>query len=315
MDLSKNSIFFFILCFILSSCTRFEKHSETKYKTKNVFIIVIDGARYSETWGDSTHKNIPFLSDSLSKLGVINTEFFNDGYTLTIPGHVEIMTSIRQSIDNSGNQFPEYPSFMQFWSQKYDSSGNSAWIITSKDKLEVLCNCNLQDWKNKYIPKTNCGVNGNGTGYRNDLVTFDTLISVLSQKHPRLVLINFSETDSWAHCNNWTNYIKSIKQIDSLAYEIFKFVFQDSFYNGKTTIFITNDHGRHIDTVGDGFVSHGCNCLGCRHVIFYAYGPDFRSNLKVSTTRKLSDISTTIAEILDFEMQYSDGQVMTELFK
>ncbi|MDB4754850.1 hypothetical protein OAF80_00180, partial [bacterium] len=43
--------------------------STTKYKTQNVVIVVIDGPRYSETWGDSTHQYIPHLSNELSSTG------------------------------------------------------------------------------------------------------------------------------------------------------------------------------------------------------------------------------------------------------
>lgn len=298
-----------------TNCTNTNIYNTKEYKTKCVIVVVMDGARYSETFGDSTHSNIHFLSDTLSKFGVINTEFYNNGFTLTIPGHTQIMTGIRQLIDNSGVKKPEYPSFMQCWSSSYDTTANNTWIITSKDKLEVLNNCNLSDWKNKYLPKTNCGINGNGTGYRNDKTTFDTLISIMSIKHPKLIIVNFCQPDNSGHSGNWNNYLKGIKLVDSLTFEIFKFVMKDTFYSGKTTIFYTNDHGRHLDTVKDGFVSHGCSCLGCRHLMFFAYGPDFISNVQLKKERNLSDISKTIAELLHFDMQYSDGRVMTELFK
>lgn len=80
-------------------------------------------------------------------------------------------------------------------------------------------------------------------------------------------------------------------------------------------MFVTNDHGRHLDTVSVGFSSHGDGCEGCRHVMFYAYGPDFKQNVVVNNPRDLIDISATIAELLQFKMPYGKGQVMMELFK
>jgi hypothetical protein len=46
------------------------------YKTEKAIIIVMDGARYSETWGDENHTYIPKQS-ALSNLSVLNDHFYN----------------------------------------------------------------------------------------------------------------------------------------------------------------------------------------------------------------------------------------------
>src|SRR4051812_45305515 len=61
-----------------------------KYKTKYVIVIVVDGPRYSETWGDSLHKFIPYMANEIGKSGVIFSNFYNDGYTYTSSGHAAI---------------------------------------------------------------------------------------------------------------------------------------------------------------------------------------------------------------------------------
>ena len=40
-----------------------------------------------------------------------------------------------------------------------------------------------------------------------------------------------------------------------------------AFYKDKTTLIVSNDHGRHIDSKG-GFQNHGDDCAGCRHIEF-----------------------------------------------
>ena len=63
-----------VLPLVLNSCS---KDYLKEYKTENVIIIVVDGQRYSEGWGDSTHQYIPFFSTKIAAFGVVNTAFYN----------------------------------------------------------------------------------------------------------------------------------------------------------------------------------------------------------------------------------------------
>lgn len=302
-----------LIVIIISSCSK--ENLESKYITKNVIVIVIDGARYSETWGDTNRQYIPRLSNQLSKLGIINTQFYNNGPTYTLSGHTSITTGYYQEIDNSGKEFPLYPSFFQCWNEKYKLSPQFSWIITSKDKLEVLRNCLFIGYKNKYLPSTDCGMEGIGSGYRQDSLTLRKILNTLNNYHPRLLLINFREPDYSAHTGIWEDYIKGIKNTDEYAFKIWEYLQSDNYYKGKTTLFITNDHGRHLDKVLNGFIDHGDSCLGCRHINFFAYGPDFKENIILNTKRDIIDISATISELLGFDMRFSQGKIMDELFK
>jgi hypothetical protein len=167
---------------IFFSCTK--ESIPDKYKTKNVIVIVIDGARYSETWGDTSHQFIPFFANEISKNGIINTEFFNNGPTYTLAGHSALTTGNYQQINNTGIEVPMYPSVFQYLIKHKQLKTNNAWIISSKDKLEVLNNCLLNSWNNKYSPSTNCGINGLGSGYRDDSISVVRLIETLSNFHP-----------------------------------------------------------------------------------------------------------------------------------
>jgi len=64
-----------VLLLVLNSCS---KDSLREYKTENVIIIVVDGVRYSETWGDTTHQYIPYFSNEIADFGVVNTSFYNN---------------------------------------------------------------------------------------------------------------------------------------------------------------------------------------------------------------------------------------------
>jgi hypothetical protein len=278
-------------------------------KTRNVIVIVVDGARYSETWGDSTHQYIPNLY-ALRSEGVVVTNFKNNGFTWTDPGHTAISSGNYENVDNSGTELPTYPSMFQSFLKSSGQPIEKSWVITSKEKLQILANCKMPDWQNKYIPRTDCG-----PGYRSDDTTYTHAGNVMRKYHPNLMLINLKDPDVSGHGNYWKGYLKGIQTTDAQIRGIYDQVQSDPIYKDRTTIIITNDHGRHLNGIADGFVSHGCDCDGCRHIEFFAIGPDFKKGVSLNTAYEQIDISQTVAKLLNFKMEYSKGKVMAELFK
>ncbi len=282
---------------------------DSNYKTKNVVVVIIDGPRFSETWGHPNKAYVPFLSQKLAPKGIVNQEFYNLANTQTISGHTASITGVYELMNNNGLQYPSYPSFMQYWLAATEESSEKAWIITSKKKLEILGNSSNIDWRNKYLPMVDA-VN------RSDIETFQRVKEVMTSHKPSLLFINLSGPDRAGHGDRWEEYLNNISIADSLLNEIVNLVDSIPYYKGETTVFMTNDHGRHLDGVADGFISHGDLCHGCTHINFFAYGPDFYSNLIVDDQiREQIDIVPTIGSLLGFEMDQLNGNVMTELFK
>lgn len=284
-------------------------------KTQNIVIVVVDGFRYSEGWGEANHKYIPFMADSMAKYGVVNSAFYNLGHTYTTAGHTSILTGIYQSIDNNGNELPQYPSVFQYWNKYSLSDSKKSWIIASKGKLKILSDCNYRSFKGKFSPSVNCGTDGLGNGYREDSLTLKLALSVFSEFKPNLVLINFRDPDYSAHSGSWNGYINGVKATDRYVFRLWKFLQNNEFYKNKTALFVTSDHGRHLDGIGDGFAGHGDDCDGCRHIGFFAFGPDFKQNIILNAKREQIDLSVTIAAMLGFTLNQSKGKVMTEIFE
>lgn len=285
------------------------------YQTKNVIVVVIDGPRYSETWGAAGQPHVPYLARELAKQGVVSTAFFNDGFTYTNAGHAAITTGVRQGINNGGRELPRKPSFFQYWLEATGSAAEKAWLVTSKDKLSILADTKDKNYQGKFMPAFDCGINGPFTGYREDSVTLRVARQVLARHRPHLLLINFKEPDARAHQGDWDDYLAGISSTDRYVYELWNFLQNDAHYRGTTTLLVTNDHGRHLDGHADGFVSHGDNCRGCRHLTFFAAGPDFKTGKIVTTPYNQTDIPATIAALLGFKMPTGEGQVMRDLFK
>jgi alkaline phosphatase len=292
------------------------KKSDASYshKTKNVIIVVVDGARYTETWGLTSRALIPNRSALLNE-GVLCTNFYNNGYTFTNAGHTAICTGVYQYIDNYGEEIPQHPSIFQYWLKQTKKSADNAWIIASKDKLTILSDCLDSDWKGKYLPKTDCGNNGPGTGYREDSITFKHVKNIMQNNHPGLMLINFKEPDASGHANDTAGYVRGIIDTDKYIRLLWELIQNDSVYKDQTTLIVTNDHGRHTAGHLDGFVSHTDKCEGCKHIEFFALGPDFRKNYVCEKPHDQIDIANTVGELLGFSIPTSNGKAMKEFFK
>ena len=100
-----------------------------------------------------------------------------------------------------------------------------------------------------------------------------------------------------------------------VAYQLWLKIQSDPVYKDKTTLIVTNDHGRHNNGTSTGWKEHGHddtsnNCMGCTHVMLLAMGPDVKTGEELMTGMELPDLAPTVAALLDFEMPDTTGSVM-----
>jgi len=313
----KISIFFLLLLGVAAfSFTHKVEVDEVvrKYQTENIIVLIIDGPRLTETFGDDSCRFIPNLSKELAPQGVLIKGFRNNGPTYTNAGHSAITTGHYQRINNNGEELPKRPSMFQYFLKNSGFDSSQSMVIASKGKLSILTDTKDRKWRGQYRPFMYCGTDGKGEGYTSDVYTWRDAQKLLKQYHPKLVLINLLEVDVKGHQNDWQGYLKGLRNTDRTAKELWDFIQSDSIYSGKTSLIITNDHGRHLDGRKDGFVSHGDNCEGCRQMYLIALGPDFKRNVVLENKYEQIDISATIAQMLHFDMITSEGIVMKDLF-
>jgi predicted AlkP superfamily pyrophosphatase or phosphodiesterase len=282
--------------------------------TENVIVIVVDGPRYADTWEAPGTPLIPHRK-ALSKEGALCASFYNSGLTLTISGHTAIATGIYEILNNTGAQTPSFPSYMQAWLKTFSQPASKAWIVASKDKLEVIKNCMDPKWKNTFNPIANCGKEGLGSGYREDIITINKVKEILIAHKPNLMLVNLKQPDMAGHSGDSLAYVQGIKDSDEQVKQLWDFIQKNEHYKNKTSVIITNDHGRHTPGHLDGFRSHGDNCAGCRHIEFLGLGPAFKKNYISTTAYSQIDIAPTIAYLLGFKMPFGNGTVMIDLLE
>ncbi len=284
------------------------------FQTRNLVIVIMDGPRWTETFGEPTMQYIPGMKNLVNQ-ATLFTNFRNDGPTRTTNGHTAISTGVYQEIDNGGQELPDHPGMFQRWIAANKKDNSSAWIISSKDKLEVLKNCKDPSWQNLYMPRTNCGNNGLATGHRMDTTTFRKAKEILSEYHPALSWISFKEPDVAGHANNWNNYLQGIRDVDNYIVAIWNFIQSDPHYSDKTTMVVTNDHGRHLNSVADGFVSHGDYCEGCKHIMLFVIGPDTPKGKVISDTYGMTDLHASIISLMGIDNPVASGQIIPGLFE
>ena len=286
------------------------------FQATSVVILVIDGPRQSELWGDPSRANIPHLDRELRPLGVLLPGFRNNGPTYTTSGHTAIATGIYEDLDNTvGSQLPSHAGLFQHFLEASGLPAEKAWVITSKDKLAILGDTAQPGWQGRHQPQRWCGAGGTGPGYADDAETMRKVKQVLATWHPRLMLINLKQPDAAGHAGVWTEYLAALRASDAHAAELWNALQADPQYRDRTAFFVTHDHGRHLDGIADGFRNHGDGCPGCRAVALLALGPDFRAGTVVPAGGELVDLPVTVAAILGFPLPDARGRVLTELFR
>ncbi len=270
--------------------------------TQNVIIVVLDGARYTETFGaESTY--IRKIWTKLKPNGAIFTNYRNDGRTVTIPGHTTIETGTWQTIDNYGLERPTMPTIFEYFRKAIGATESENYIATGKKKLRVLS----YSTHNQDGPAYKAAVSvADG-----DRAVMDSVFFHMNTDHPRLILINLADIDGAAHDKGWKSYTTAITRADSLVYVLWQNIQSNSSYIGTTTLIVTNDHGRHDDAHG-GFKDHGCTCEGCRHIMLFMAGRNIPSGVVDTLKAKQIDIAPTVGELLGFPTPLAVGKSLLQ---
>ena len=262
-----------------------------------MIIVVVDGGRYSETFGAGP-RNIPHMFNELGPKGTIFTNFriADEGLTSTNPGQASILTGTWQVIENDGTERPNKPTIFEYFRKEVSSKNTDCFVVGGKEKMEALSYSTFSGYGSDYGASTNCFD-------ADDDQVYDSLAKVMDTYHPKIILVNFPTTDAKGHSGVRNDYVNALTNADRLVYQLWQKIQSDSFYKNNTTMFVTNDHGRHtID-----FKDHGCNCNGCQHIMLLAIGKNIPEGIINSEIHHQIDIASTVGKLLGFSTPYTKG--------
>lgn len=284
-------------------------------KARHQIIAVIDGPRWSETWGEPGTPHIPMMARELAPQGALYTDFRNEGKTNTNCGHSALTTGIHELIENKGNELPSHPSLLQRFRDLTGLPPECAWVVSSKDKLYILGDTKDPAWKGRSVPRVDAGKPAKGPfgGYRDDPETMEVVLKVFAEHRPSLMVINLRQPDSSAHKKDWNGYLAGIVDCDRQIGRLWSTIQADPQLRDKTNLFVTNDHGRHLDGHADGYVNHSDDCEGCRHISLLAIGPDIPKGVTIATRRNQTDLAVTVAWLAGVDLPGSKGKRLDEM--
>ena len=285
-------------------------------KARHLIIAVIDGPRWSETWGEAGTPHIPVMAKELAPQGTMYTDFRNAGKTNTNCGHTALTTGVHEQIDNRGEELPSHPSLLQGFRDITGLPPESTWVVSSKDKLYILGDTKSPEWKGRSLPRVDAGMaidQGHFGGYRDDPLTMDLVLKVFAEYHPALMVINLRRPDSSAHKKDWDGYLAGIAECDRQIGRLWAAIQADPQLRDQTDLFVTNDHGRHLDGHADGYINHSDDCEGCRHISLLAIGLDIAKGKTIATRRNQTDLAVTVAWLAGVDLPAATGKRMDEL--
>jgi hypothetical protein len=274
------------------------------YETRHVVIVVIDGGRYTETLGDTSFANEPRQGRLMAPLGC-RGESWNEGVTNTIPGHAAVLSGTYQPLANDGTERPHLPTLFEYYRAATGAPASQTWFLSNKLKLAVMSNSDHPDYGELLGAQTKVDCPG-------DTGVVAAARARLFTDRPAIMALNLADTDVVAHSGSWQGYLRALQVADSLVYDLWTKIEADTGLAGQTTLFVTNDHGRHDDAHG-GFVNHGDYCTGCRRVQMLALGPDFKTGRVSTAVMQPVDVVPTVSVLLGIAVPYATGHVMEDL--
>jgi len=148
---------------------------------------------------------------------------------------------------------------------------------------------------------------------RLDAFTHHYALEYLKRQHPKALYIAYGETDDFAHDGRYDHYLKSARQTSNWLEELWSYLQKDPFYQDKTTLLITTDHGRG-DRPKSAWKSHGKSYKGSDAIWLAVIGPDTPALGAVNENGQLfqNQIAKTVAAFLglDYENVQKVGAVI-----
>lgn len=249
-------------------------------------------------------------------------------YWISYPGRAEVLSGFVDSAINS-NSYPTNTNtnVLEFINSRKGYQDKvvtfACWGATgrclNKENSKMLINVPWEDIRGNdlteaeslaneiqhYAPKTF------GWEERLDFEVYALAKSYIRSRHPKVIYIDFGDTDEYAHEGQYGHYLDDIHNLDEMIGNLWRMMQQDKFYSGKTTFFIVPDHGR---GVGNQWTSHGSGTPHSNETWFMVMGPDTAPMGEIKKKEQIfqDQYAKTIASILGFkyEPQIGAGEII-----
>lgn len=304
---------------------------DSQKEQSRVVIIAIDGLRWQEVFeGAKRDSLMPFLWEMGNKEGCLignrhkksKMEVAN-GIWKSYAGYSEMLCGVADDehiFDNRKKLNPNR-SVLEL-ADACSEYKNKVAAVASWDVVPYILNYRRSqlpiDYKSRHMVSAQV---------RCDSVTLNRALKTLGEKHPKLLFVEFCETDFYGHHGKWNEYLNAAHQNDAFIRKLWQYCQNDEFYKGNTTFIITCDHGRgeslgihvnrgEVDSAAS-WTEHGKHIAGSNQTWLVAFGNHIQhlGEVEGGKTIYTKQIAPTIASILNVPFTNSNEQVATPIYK
>lgn len=256
-------------------------------------------AIFKKYWGVNEkarrEKLMPFFWNTIFKNGQLygnrslgSKVNVRNSYWFSYPGRSETLCGYFDPKINS-NEYPNNPNenVLEFINKQKVYNGKvvtfASWDavsrIVNRDRNGMLVNIPSEEVKGDKLSESQILANNIqhylpeyfGKSIRFDVHTYALTKSYIQQNHPKVVYIDFGDTDELAHAGQYDSYLDAGHYLDAMIGNLWNSMQQDPFYKDKTTFVIYPDHGRGL---GDQWTGHGESALYSDQTWLVVMGPD-----------------------------------------
>ena len=295
-----------------------------------VIVLVIDGARFDETFGygssdltgEGSVETVPNMYSELVPRGTIVRPLYNMGTTITAPAHAALYSGVRQPlanfplVDEPGLYRPVFPGIGEEVIRQGSGEMSEAMVMGNTSLIWPLQGSLMvgsgfgegSDWffvteaPNDPQPASD------------DRSVLTSIRHQLDESQPRFLLANLKQVDRKGHFGDDGEYVEAIREIDASVLELWDWVQAHEVYSGDTTLVVVSDHGRHRGGEPEDEVwrNHGDASAGDREIPFFMVGPGVQEGVEISTPYSLEDVGVTVAAILGIDLPWASGLPISE---
>lgn len=268
-------------------------------------------------------KLMPFVWAQIANKGQLygnrdlgNNVNVKNKFWFSYPGRSETFCGYYDPLVNS-NDFPNNPNenVLEFINKQEAYKGQvvtfASWDavarILNRDRNGMLVNIYGEDVKGDNLTPLQKEANAVqhfvpevfGQGERLDGITYLMTKAYIRASHPRMVYIDYGDTDDFAHEGRYDFYLDGAYKIDSMISDLWNYLQSDPFYKGQTTLMIFPDHGRGNE---DEWTSHGSKIAHADETYLMVMGPDTPATGEQKTHEQIyqDQYAQTMAMLLGF---------------
>jgi hypothetical protein len=298
-----------------------------KPKAENLVIIVINGVRYNDAFGDKNKLYIDNMWTQLRPLGTIFTKLENPEITVPIPSQMSLLTGVWHVLENplDSSIQPAFPTLFEYWKSVHKKTVNPCYFASNLAAFKNLSCSNHTGYGTKYAPVFDFEMESDETN-----AVYEKVMPYILKNHPSFVYLSLGtgiggigtigglrgvdcEPNLKDVCagDMLNKYYESIILMDAIVYDLWGQIQEQKAYKDKTVFLVLSSHGRHTHD----FHSFGDKCQGCRQLFMLAIGPGIKKDFVSKKKRTLIDICKTAGAIFNIPTPYAKGGVMKELFE